>query len=174
MLLADPMSRLNPLPNEELLDLQKVCLVRSSDEKLNPVYFGLILTRTLKLKCRSVCQESQNTQTKETLEPHEVPTRPWQVVGTDLFTWNGDEYLFMCDYYSKFPIIKKIHNGQSTGQTVVRLTKCVMSEQGVTEVIISDNGPQYDCQSYKQFSKEWASNIQSPAQDTHSPTGFFE
>ena len=35
MLLADPMSRLNPLPNEELLDLQKVCLVRSSDEKLN-------------------------------------------------------------------------------------------------------------------------------------------
>ena len=54
MLLADPMSRLNPLPNEELLDLQKVCLVRSSDEKLNPVYFGLILTRTLKLKCRSV------------------------------------------------------------------------------------------------------------------------
>ena len=43
----------------------------------------------------------------------------------------------------------------------------------VPEVIISDNGPQYDCQSYKQFSKEWASNIQSPAQDTHSPTGFL-
>ena len=107
-------------------------------------------------KCE-ICQESQNTQTKETLEPHEVPTRPWQVVGTDLFTWN------LLDYYSKFPIIKKIHNGQSTGQTVERLTKCVMSEQGVPEVIISDNGPQYDCQSYKQFSKEWASNIQSPA-----------
>ena len=97
-----------------------------------------------------------------------VPTKPWQVVGTDLFTWN------LLDYYSKFPIIEKIHNGQSTGQTVVRLTKCVMSEQGVPEVIISDNGPQYDCQSYKQFSKEWASNIQSPAQDTNSPTGFFE
>ena len=101
-------------------------------------------------KCE-ICQESQNTQTKETLEPHEVPTRPWQVVGTDLFTWN------LLDYYSKFPIIKKIHNGKSTEQTVVRLTKCVMSEQGVPEVIISDNGPQYDCQSYKQFSKEWGS-----------------
>ena len=35
MLLADPMSRLNPLPCEESLDLQKVCLVRFSDEKLN-------------------------------------------------------------------------------------------------------------------------------------------
>ena len=30
-----------------------------------------------------------------------------------------------------------------------------MSEQGVPEVIISGNGPQYGCQSYKQFSKEW-------------------
>ena len=107
MLLADPMSRLNPLPNEELLDLQKVCLVRSSDEKLNPVYFGLILTRTLKLKCRSVCQESQNTQTKETLEPHEVPTRPWQVVGTDLFTWNGDEYLLCVIITLSFPSSRK-------------------------------------------------------------------
>ena len=35
MLLADPMSRLNPLPNEELLELQKVCLVRFYDEKWN-------------------------------------------------------------------------------------------------------------------------------------------
>ena len=56
----------------------------------------------------NVCQERQNTQAKETLEPHAVPTRPWQVVGTDLFLWDGDEYLLLCDYYSKFPIIKKI------------------------------------------------------------------
>ena len=27
-------------------------------------------------KCE-ICQESQNTQTKETVEPHEVPTRPY-------------------------------------------------------------------------------------------------
>jgi len=52
-------------------------------------------------KCE-VCQESQNTQAKETLESHEVPTRPWQVVGTDLFSRDGDEYLLMCDYFSKF------------------------------------------------------------------------
>ena len=105
-------------------------------------------------KCE-VCQESQNTQAKETLEPQEVPTRPWQVVGTDLFSWDRDEHLLMCDYYSKFPIIKKIPRGQSTGSTVVNLTKCVFSEQGVPVVIISDNGPHYDCKSYKEFSKEW-------------------
>ena len=35
MLLADPMSRLSPLPSKEPLDLHKVCLVRFSEAKLN-------------------------------------------------------------------------------------------------------------------------------------------
>ena len=69
-----------------------------------------------------ICHESQNEQAKETLEPHKMPTRPWQVVGTDLFSWNGDEYLPMCDYYTKFPVIKRILSGQSTGQIIVKLT----------------------------------------------------
>ena len=43
-------------------------------------------------KCE-ICQESQNSQTKGTLEQHEIPTRPWQDVGTDVFSLNGDEYL---------------------------------------------------------------------------------
>jgi len=223
MLLADSMSRLNPSPTEESLNLKEVCLVQFSDARLQDtssdselsalretIYFGwpekqkqvpahlkkywayrdelsiengLILkgervvipksqrsdivkgihqahqgVEKCQLQPRScvlrpdinkdiedrvqkceVCRESQNTQAKETLEPHEVPTRPWHVVGTDLFSWDGDEYLLMCDYYSKFPIIKKIPRGQSTGNTVVNLPKCVFSEQGVPEVIISLN-----------------------------------
>ena len=35
MLLADPMSRLNPLPSEQSLNLQKVCLVQFSDARLD-------------------------------------------------------------------------------------------------------------------------------------------
>ena len=35
MLLADPMSRLNPLPSEESFNLQEVCLVNFSDARLN-------------------------------------------------------------------------------------------------------------------------------------------
>ena len=35
MLLADPISRLNPLPSEESLNLQEVCLVQFSDARLN-------------------------------------------------------------------------------------------------------------------------------------------
>ena len=54
-------------------------------------------------KCE-ICQESQNTQTKETVDHMKfLLGHTWQVVGTDLFTWNEDEYLLMWDYYSKFP-----------------------------------------------------------------------
>ena len=49
------------------------------------------------------CQEHQRKQPKETLIPHEIPTRPWQVLGTDLFSFHGNNYLIVADFYSKFP-----------------------------------------------------------------------
>ena len=119
-------------------------------------------------------QESQNTQAKETLEPHELPTRPWQITATDLFSWKGDEYLLMCDYYSKFPIVKKIPSGQSTGQTVVKLTKSLLPEQGVPKVTIADNSPHYDCQSYEQFYKEWGFQHMTSSPRYPKSNGFIE
>ena len=62
----------------------------------------------LRVRRCEICQENQKSQAHETLEPHEIPTRPWQVIGTYLFIWNGEEYLLICDYFSKFPIVRKI------------------------------------------------------------------
>lgn len=73
-----------------------------------------------------------------------------------------------------FPIIRKIPSGQSTEETVVGLTKGVLSEQGVREVIISDNGPQYDCQSYKQFAKDWGFQHISSSPRYPKSNGFIE
>ena len=99
-----------------------------------------------------LCQEHQKSQQHETLMPHEIPTRPWQTVGTDIFHYNSDDYLIMCDYYSKFPFIKKLAKMDS--QTVVDCTKSVFAEQGIPERIISDNGRQYDCATYKDIAKD--------------------
>ena len=51
-------------------------MLRSVSYEQNPVYFGLMLIKDIKAKVQKceICQESQNTQTKETLEPHEVPS----------------------------------------------------------------------------------------------------
>ena len=34
------------------------------------------------------------------MKPHEIPDRPWQKVGTDLFTVDNKQYLVTVDYYS--------------------------------------------------------------------------
>ena len=49
-----------------------------------------------------ICQEHQPAQSHETLLPHEVPNRPWEAIGTDLFHVCGNEYPLVADYYSKF------------------------------------------------------------------------
>ena len=54
------------------------------------------------------CQLYKPKQVKEPLKQPEVPPRPWHTVGTDIFYLDGDEYLLIADYYSKFPFVQKI------------------------------------------------------------------
>jgi hypothetical protein len=52
-------------------------------------------------KC-DVCQTYGLKQPKETLKSHDVPTRPWVKIGTDLFCFSENDYLITVDYYSSF------------------------------------------------------------------------
>ena len=106
------------------------------------------------IKYCETCQEHQRTQQKETLIQHEVPTRPWEVLGTDLFFFEDENYLIIADYYSKFFFIRKI-SGQCTSQTVVNTTKQLFGEQGVPAKVISDNGRHFDSECYREFARQW-------------------
>lgn len=48
------------------------------------------------------CQKRCPSNTKEPMIPHCILYRPWQVVGTDLFTWNRENYLVTVDCYRLF------------------------------------------------------------------------
>lgn len=41
----------------------------------------------------SVCQKRRSANPREPLLSHAIPERPWQVIGTDLFTWNSRDYI---------------------------------------------------------------------------------
>ena len=64
------------------------------------------------IKNCSICQENLPAQPKETLQPHVIPCRAWEVAGTDLFNCNNHEYQIIADYYCKFPIIRKMNGWQ--------------------------------------------------------------
>ncbi len=101
------------------------------------------------------CQQRQNALPKQPLEPLEVPTRAWQILGGDIFFWNGREFLLTDDYYSKFPVVREILKGQSNSATVVNLLKSVFSEHGKPERYITDNGPHFVSTQFEKFAKEW-------------------
>ncbi|CAG2232155.1 unnamed protein product [Mytilus edulis] len=103
-------------------------------------------------KC-DVCQSLAMKQPKETLKSHDVPSRPWAKIGTDLFTLSGNDYLITVDYYSSFFEVDRLYDTSS--KTVINKLKQHFARWGIPETVISDNGPQYSSEQFKQFSKQW-------------------
>ena len=58
----------------------------------------------------TMCLEYQQTQPWEKALNYEVPCRPREVVGGDVFVINNKTLLCVVDYHSKFPIVKKVKN----------------------------------------------------------------
>ena len=50
---------------------------------------------------------------KEKILHHDIPLRPWEVLGADIFHFNNKNYLCIVDYHIKFPVIKRLE-GLST------------------------------------------------------------
>ena len=81
----------------------------------------------------------------------------WTILGTYLFHFNDNEYLIITDYYSKYLFVRKMLK-PCTIHAVVAATKGLLSEQGVPEKIISDNGRHFDCVNYRSFAETWGFN----------------
>ncbi|KAK3732551.1 hypothetical protein QZH41_017842, partial [Actinostola sp. cb2023] len=101
----------------------------------------------------SICQELRNSNTKEPMIPHEIPQYPWQIAATDLFTWNGGNYIVVVDYYSRYWEVSSLHNTTST--SVIEKLKQFFARHGIPETLKSDNGPQYSSAEFAKFAAVW-------------------
>ena len=87
---------------------------------------------------------------KEPLITTEVPPRAWPTIGADLFALNSSEYLVVADYYSKYPFDRNIPSGKSNSSIVVKIMRQLFSEQGIPEVVRTDNGPHFNGQIFQE------------------------
>ena len=84
---------------------------------------------------------------------HEIPKYPWQIVATDMFYLNRDDYLLVVDHYSRFWEIFQVSNTKRL--TIITKMKTVFARHGVPEIVKSDNGPQYSSREFAEFAKTW-------------------
>ena len=59
----------------------------------------------------------------------DLTTRPWEKVGTDIFKFNGERYLMVVDYYSRFPVIRLLND--MTSHTVCNHFTSIQAECGL-------------------------------------------
>ena len=97
----------------------------------------------------STCNAYRPEQCKEPLLPHDIPSRPWSRVGIDLFQLYDQHYLVTVDYFSNFVEVDKLSTTSAT-QVTTKL-RIHFARYGVPDVVVSDNGPQFACEEFKQF-----------------------
>jgi len=71
----------------------------------------------------------------------DLPTRPWEKLGTDIFEFNGKKNLMVVNYYSRFPVISLLKD--MTGYTACKHFTSIQAEYGLPATIMADFGSQY-------------------------------
>ena len=82
---------------------------------------------------------------------HDIPVRPWDVIGADMFTLTNKHYLYIVDYHRKFLIVKKTED-LSTDRLILTC-KIIFAEYGIPKKLMSDSGGNFISDKFKTFCK---------------------
>ena len=86
----------------------------------------------------------------------ELPLYPWIKLATDIFHFEGASYLLVVDYTSRFLVVCKLTS--MTGQPIANQCKLIFSKYGWPETLISDNGPCYTGEVFKNLMRRYSVN----------------
>lgn len=99
------------------------------------------------------CNSITSNQQKETLIQHEIPSRPWEVIGIDLFECEGRDYLIAVDYMSSYFEVDCLDS--KTAKGVIPKLKKHMARYGIPEKVVSDNGPPFSNKEFREFAQAY-------------------
>ena len=88
-------------------------------------------------------------QPKEKTIHHNIPLRPWEVLGVDIFHLSNKNYLCIVHYHSKFPVIKRME-GLST-ESLITATKIIFVEYVIPHRLMSDTGTNFVSEKFRSF-----------------------
>ena len=97
--------------------------------------------------------------TTEPMMPTKLPQRPREKIASDLFEFKGKTYIIVVDYFSRYIEILKLSTTSSA--SIITALKSIFSRQGIPDVLVIDNGPQYALQEFREFSTSYNFNHQT-------------
>ena len=89
----------------------------------------------------ATCLEFQQAQPKEKIIHHEIPLRPWEVLGADVFHFNNKNYICIVDYNSKLPTVKRFEG--LSAENLITTVKVIFAEYGIPHKLMSDAGTNF-------------------------------
>ena len=106
-----------------------------------------------------LCLKYSNSKKKQETNlslGQEIPLFPWTKLATNLFHFEGESYLLLVDYTSQFPIVCKLRS--MTEKDIADHFKQIFAEYGWLDTIVSDNGPCYTSEIFKELMREYQVN----------------
>ena len=107
--------------------------------------------RTLISACE-ICARFHTEQQREPMLSHEIPTRPWQHVGVDIFTDGNIEYLVTVCCLSSYFEVDRLPSKKVSD--VIYILRQQMARHGIPEVVYSDNSP-FGAVEFQRFAAKW-------------------
>lgn len=99
--------------------------------------------------CRSCA--TTRVQPAEPLICTKTPSSPWEQVALDLFHLDGQDFLLVVDYRSRYPEVISLRS--TTADAVILATKSIFARHGIPDTVISDNEPQFACTAFQNFAE---------------------
>ena len=128
--------------------------------------------RNLAAAC-DACQTYRPAQQREPLMGKPIPSRPWQVIHQDLFTWNNRQYLVTVDGFSGY--FELDHLGRdTTTENLIRKTKTLFSRCGRPDEIHTDSDPRYLSAEFQNFLRNWQTAHKASSPHHHQSNGKSE
>jgi hypothetical protein len=103
-------------------------------------------------KSCQTCQQISHNSSAAILHPWTYPSGPWQRIHVDYAgPFQGHMFLLVIDAYSKWPEVKKMKVTTSTA--TINAMRDIFSRNGLPNVLVSDNGPQFVSDEFSHFMK---------------------
>lgn len=80
-----------------------------------------------------------------------TPSSPWEQVAIDLFHLDGQDFLLVVDYRSRYPEVISLRS--TSADAVILATKSIFARHGIPDTVISDNGPQFASTAFENFAE---------------------